>query len=123
MTQEFFSYGEAETSWLSSRDRRLGEAIARIGHIDRPVDTDLFSSVVHHIVGQQISTRTQQTIWARLGEMLGTVSPAAVADTSRERLQSCGMTFRKTTALKPRRARMACSRAGTFFVCISPVTL
>lgn len=100
MTQEFFSYGEAETSWLSSRDRRLGEAIARIGHIDRPVDTDLFSSVVHHIVGQQISTRAQQTIWARLGEMLGTVSPAAVADTSRERLQSCGMTFRKADYIK-----------------------
>lgn len=100
MTQEFFSYGEAETSWLSSRDRRLGEAIAWIGHIDRPVDTDLFSSVVHHIVGQQISTRAQQTIWTRLGEMLGAVSPTTVAGVSREQLQSCGMTFRKADYIK-----------------------
>ena len=51
----YFVYGEKELTYLRRKDRRLSAAIDRIGHVDRAVDTDLFSSVVHHIVGQQIS--------------------------------------------------------------------
>jgi DNA-3-methyladenine glycosylase II len=52
----YFEYGDTETDYLKRKDKRLGEAIDAIGHIDREVDTDLFASVVHHIVGQQISS-------------------------------------------------------------------
>lgn len=100
MTQAFFNYGETETTWLSSRDKCLARAIAQIGHIHRPVDTDLFSSVIHHIVGQQISNRALQTVWTRLGEMLGTVSPETIAGASREHLRSCGMSFRKADYIR-----------------------
>ena len=41
--------------------------------MNREVDTDLFSAVVHHIVGQQISTKAQATIWQRMRGALGTV--------------------------------------------------
>lgn len=58
----YFSYGEAELSCLRKKDKRLCEVIDRIGHINRAVDSDLFSSVIHHIVGQQISTKAQATI-------------------------------------------------------------
>ena len=53
--ERYFEYGEAELSYLRQKDKRLCSVIDRVGHIDRAVDTDLFSSVVHHIVGQQIS--------------------------------------------------------------------
>ena len=66
----FFEYGEKEISYLKDRDRRLGDAIDKIGHINRAVDSDLFSSVVHHIIGQQISTTAQATLWKRLNERL-----------------------------------------------------
>ena len=49
----YFEYGETELSYLRQKDRRLGEVIDRIGYIDRAVDTDLFSAIVHHIIGQQ----------------------------------------------------------------------
>ena len=62
----YFEYGEAALSYLRQKDKRLCEVIDRIGHIDRAVDTDLFSSVIHHIVGQQISTKAQATIWQRM---------------------------------------------------------
>ena len=91
----YFSYGERETCYLSQKDARLGEVIKRIGHIDRVVDDDLFSSVVHHIIGQQISTKAQQTIWQRMNDSLGAVSPETVGFASVEQLQSLGMTFRK----------------------------
>lgn len=91
----FFVYGEKELSYLRDRDKRLGNAIDRIGHIERAVDSDLFSSVVHHIVGQQISTAAQATLWKRLRERLGSVTADAILALGREELQAVGMTFRK----------------------------
>ena len=61
----YFQYGSRETEYLKSRDKALGEVIDRIGPVFRETDPDLFSSVVHHIVGQQISTKAQATIWRR----------------------------------------------------------
>ena len=37
-----FAYGETELAWLRKKDKRLGEVIDRIGHVDRAVDPDLF---------------------------------------------------------------------------------
>lgn len=47
----YFTYGEAELDDLRRKDKRLGAVIDRLGHIERTVDTDLFSAVVHHIIG------------------------------------------------------------------------
>ena len=74
----YFQYGEAETAYLSARDERMAAVIAQAGHIEREVDTDLFSAVVHHIVGQQISTKAQATIWKRMRDEFGAVDAAAV---------------------------------------------
>ena len=51
----YFHYGETEIEYLKQKDPKMGEVIQQVGHIDREVDPDLFSAVVHHIVGQQIS--------------------------------------------------------------------
>ena len=64
-----FSYTDRETDYLKSRCKRMAEVIESVGHINRKADDDLFSSVVHHIIGQQISTRAQQTIWQRMQEI------------------------------------------------------
>ena len=91
----YFVYGEKELTYLRRKDRRLSAAIDRIGHVDRAVDTDLFSSVVHHIVGQQISTKAQATIWQRMQDALGTVNADTVLAAGVPQLQALGMTFRK----------------------------
>ena len=90
-----FEYCETELAYLRSRDARLAEAIDAIGHVEREVDPDLFSSVMHHIIGQQISTKAQATIWARMCERLGEVTLASVLACGREGLQGLGMTVRK----------------------------
>lgn len=64
----YFNYGEKEVDYLKSKDKKLAAVIDRIGHIDRKIDVDLFSSVVHHIIGQQISTAAQATIWNKLSD-------------------------------------------------------
>ena len=91
----YFSYGEKEIEYLKSRDKVLGEIIGKVGHVYREVDTDLFSSVVHHIVGQQISTKAQATIWNRMKEKLGEVNVETVSEATAEELQSIGISFRK----------------------------
>ena len=89
----YFQYGEAETAYLSARDERMAAVIAQAGHIEREVDTDLFSAVVHHIVGQQISMKAQATIWKRMRDEFGVVDAAAVLGAGVEKLQSFGMTI------------------------------
>ena len=96
----YFEYGDAEIEYLKRKDKRLGEAIDAIGHIDREVDGDLFSSVVHHIVGQQISSAALKTVWTRLAAMLGAVNAETVRAASREETQACDTTFKKADYTK-----------------------
>ena len=104
----YFNYSNKETDYLKSRDRRMTEVIDRVGHIQRAVDEDLFSSVVHHIIGQQISTKAQQTVWRRMQERFGEVTAETIAGASVEDLQSLGMTFRKAEYIKDFCQRIQC---------------
>lgn len=96
----YFEYGETETSYLCNKDARLKDVIERIGHVDRNVDPDLFSSVVHHIIGQQISTKAQATIWFRIRNELGVINAESILDAAPEQLQSLGLTFRKVDYIR-----------------------
>ncbi len=96
----FLQYGEKELSYLKQKDKRLGEAIDAIGFIQRKTDGDLFSSVVHHIVGQQISTAAQATIWRRMNDAFGEITPAVISSASAEELQAHGITFKKAYYIK-----------------------
>ena len=91
----YFAYGERELSYLRQKDKRFGAVMDRIGHIDRAVDPDLFSSVVHHIIGQQISTKAQATIWQRIHDTLGSINAETILKAGVPALQALGMTFRK----------------------------
>ena len=92
----YFEYDDEALGYLKSKDKTLGEIIDKIGHINREVDTDLFSAVVHHIIGQQISTKAQATIWQRINESMGILNADSIIDAGTEKLQSFGMTFRKS---------------------------
>lgn len=91
----YFEYGENEITYLRNKDKKLSEVIDQIGMIEREVDTDLFSAVVHHIIGQQISTKAQATIWQLMKETLGEVNAVTILSADISKLQSLGMTFRK----------------------------
>jgi DNA-3-methyladenine glycosylase II len=104
----FFQYGETEIDYLKSRDKKLGDAIDRIGYIKRTVDTDLFSSIIHHIIGQQISTAAQTTIWNRMNNELGTITEDIICDLSVEKIQGFGMSFRKAGYIKDFSHKIKC---------------
>ena len=90
-----FPYGEQELAHLRAKDQKLGAAIDRIGHVSREMEPDLFASVIHHIIGQQVSMAAQRTVWERLRQAAGTVTAETILTLGREQLQSLGMTYRK----------------------------
>jgi len=95
-----FRYGEAEMQYLRERDPALGAAIDRVGTIEREVIPDLFAALVHSIVGQQVSSRAAASVWARLQESLGAVTPPTVAAASVEEMRRCGLSGRKTEYIR-----------------------
>jgi DNA-3-methyladenine glycosylase II len=104
----FFQYGETEIDYLKGRDKILGNAIDKIGHIKRAIDTGLFSSIIHHIIGQQISTAAQKTIWERMNTELGEITEDVICDLSVEKIQKFGTTFRKAEYIKDVSYKIKC---------------
>lgn len=104
----YLEYGSKEIEFLKSRDKLLGAAIDRIGHIYREIDSDLFSSVVHHIIGQQISTSAQATIWQRLNDMIKIINADTIYSLELAELQKLGMTFKKAGYIKEFAEKVRC---------------
>ncbi len=96
----YFKYGATEVEYLSKKDKKLAAAMNEIGHIERKLDEDLFSSVIHHIIGQQISVAALATVWQRMKDLLGEVTAESICKAEIEALQKCGMTFRKVEYIK-----------------------
>ncbi|WP_297895326.1 DNA-3-methyladenine glycosylase 2 family protein [uncultured Desulfovibrio sp.] len=97
---QYFIYGQKEIDFLSRKDKRLASAMERIGPIQREVRPDLFDALMHSIVGQQIATKAQQTVWARLVLALGEVTPETIDGAETATLQGVGLSFRKVGYMK-----------------------
>jgi 3-methyladenine DNA glycosylase/8-oxoguanine DNA glycosylase len=95
-----FQYGEKEIEHLKRADKRLAVVIDQIGMIERMVIPDLFSALVHSIIGQQISTKAHQTVWKRMVMALDEITPAAFDALPLEELQQFGITFKKAAYIK-----------------------
>lgn len=95
MEHKIFAYGQTETDYLTARDPVLGQAIRRIGPIEREVIPNLFTALVNSIAGQQISGKALATVWARLCDRLGEVTPENVLAAGEDGLRSCGLSGRK----------------------------
>lgn len=105
--EQYFLYGEKEIAYLKNKDGRLAEVIDKVGMVKRRVIPDLFAALVHSIVGQQISTKANETIWQKMVDALGGITPEAVLNISRETLQSFGITFRKVDYIRTAAQKIA----------------
>ncbi|RDU52170.1 DNA-3-methyladenine glycosylase [Helicobacter sp. MIT 01-3238] len=72
-TPHIFTYTAKELDCLKAKDKRLAKAIDKIGTITREGERDIFASVIHHTIAQQISTKAQASIWARFCALFGEV--------------------------------------------------
>jgi DNA-3-methyladenine glycosylase II len=95
-----FKYGAAEISHLKAQDPCLGSLIECRGKIERQTNDDLFSSLVHSIVSQQISDKAAVTVWQRLQNEFGEITRESLAEASEDRLIRCGISARKARYIK-----------------------
>ena len=96
----YFKYGEKEISYLKAKDKKLAEVIEKVGLIKREVEPDLFYAVVHSIAGQQISNKALETVWQRLQNACGQITPEAIVKADIQALRSCGLSAKKVEYIK-----------------------
>ena len=90
-----FRYGAKELDYLRKKDKKLAAAIDRIGLLERAIIPDLFTALIRNIVAQQISKEAMVTIWGRMKERFGDITPTRFGSLSAGEIQSCGMSMRK----------------------------
>jgi len=97
---KIFEYGEKEMDYLKMADSKLGEAIDRIGKTERVIIPDLFPALVYAVIGQQISLKAARTIWARMQERFGNITPERMVVVTTEEIRQCGMQVTKAGYIK-----------------------
>jgi len=95
-----FRYGSTEIDHLGKRDKKLGKVIEEIGMIERGVTPDLFTALVASVASQQVSAKAAETVWNRMEDRFGTITPEAIAAIPAEEIQQCGMSMRKAGYIK-----------------------
>lgn len=112
--EQYFPYGDKEIAYLKGKDKRLAEVIDKVGMVKRRVIPDLFAALVHSIVGQQISTKAHETIWRKMVDAFGEVTPEKLLDLSPEALQAFGITFKKVDYIQAAARKIV---SGEFDIC------
>ncbi len=91
----YFNYSENETEYLKSKCKKLSCIIDKIGHIEREVDKDLFSAVVHHIIGQQNFDQSSSNYLEKVSRQFKNVNADTLINAGIENLQALGISYKK----------------------------
>jgi DNA-3-methyladenine glycosylase II len=91
---------EAKT-YLSKKDKRLKRLIESYAQEERLRNLqNAFHTLARSIVGQQISVKAADSVWAKLEALLTTLEPEQVALHSDEALRACGLSGSKVAYLR-----------------------
>lgn len=95
-----FPYGAAELACLKAADPLLGAFIDQYGKIERELQPDVFTALAQSLIAQQISNAAAVTVWRRLNERFGTLTPSGLMEADEAALQACGIPLRKAQWLR-----------------------
>jgi len=89
------AYWHEASSELASGDLVMAGFVARYSGDSLVSRGDPFGTLVRSIVGQQISVKAADSIWARFAGALPAIEPEAVLACTPEELRACGLSTRK----------------------------
>lgn len=92
MTPHYWTQAAGE---LAANDPLMAELVKRYRGASLVSRGDPFSTLARSIVGQQISVKAADTVWARFVERVGEVTPRQLAQVGEEGLAGCGLSQRK----------------------------
>ena len=90
-----FEYGQKEIDHLARKDKRLGKLIDRLGFLEREITPCLFEALVTSIIHQQISGKAAETVYNRLVNLVGEITPVNITRLADFEIQQCGMSMKK----------------------------
>ncbi len=93
------AYWDDACAGLAAADAVMAELIARYPDAVLGNRGDPFQTLARAIVGQQISVKAADSIWARFAAQAGGVTPERVAPLDPEALAACGLSRRKAEYL------------------------
>lgn len=99
MNQGRPAYWQQACDELSANDAVMAKLIDGYTAISLNGRGDAFHTLARSIVGQQISLKAADSVWARLTAALGDVSSEQVLARSVDELRSCGLSARKAEYL------------------------
>ncbi|MVX65585.1 hypothetical protein GKZ28_18040 [Clostridium chromiireducens] len=79
---KYFDYGDKEVEYLKKVDKVLGDAIERIGRVERIIIPDLFTALIYAIIGQLISVKAVDTVWNRMQERFNEITSRNISKLS-----------------------------------------
>ena len=85
---------------LSKADEKINYLIRLIGDYTLELERDFFKALVQSIVGQQLSIKAAETIFARLENLCGQVTPDRILSLSENELKSAGLSKKKIEYIK-----------------------
>jgi DNA-3-methyladenine glycosylase II len=88
-------YGEKEMAYLSQKDEVMKELIRHYGKLEAGHVSDVYQSLVFHIIGQMLSNKVADVMTARFVKLVGKVTPSRVLAKSAEEIRSIGISSRK----------------------------
>jgi len=97
MVPDYWAQAKAE---LARRDKVLRKFIRKFPDAELRTRGDAFQTLARSIVGQQISVKAAQSIWARFAAAAGAIEPASVVAMPVETLRACGLSSQKSLYVK-----------------------
>ncbi|ODV09809.1 MAG: DNA-3-methyladenine glycosylase [Rubrivivax sp. SCN 70-15] len=92
MQPDYWLQASAE---LAARDRTMAMLVEQFAGLSLASRGDPFSTLARSIVGQQISVKAADSVWARFVDRVGEVRPSVVLACAAEGLAGCGLSGRK----------------------------
>lgn len=92
-------YWQKASRALARNDPVMATLVRRYRGMSLVSRGDAFGTLARSIVGQQISVKAADAVWARFAGRVGEVSPAGVLAVGAEGLDGCGLSARKTEYL------------------------
>ena len=97
-------YWDEACKHLGKRDRVMRKLIPRFGEARLQSHGDAFTTLARSIVGQQVSVKAAQAVWARLAERIGgapgRIQPGDVLGLESGDLRAAGLSTRKVDYLR-----------------------
>lgn len=104
---EWFEPSTEQLAFLTQKDATLGSYIAKIGKLRRQIYPRLFPALIHCIIGQQISSKAQHSIWQNFCATFGDLTAAQIANLQLGQIKACGISLRKANYIQGIAAKFA----------------